>query len=112
MRVYNSESHPIPIDEVVLGWSEGTPAEPFRKGWEIVSPMLRNCQYITHWARLPRPPERDCGSCYRCLANDVWQGLSRMVVCAKCGNKRCPKATDCKNNCTGLNEPEQPGSMY
>lgn len=30
-----------------------------------------------------------------------------MVVCATCGNKRCPHATDCRYLCTGSNEPGQ-----
>lgn len=35
-----------------------------------------------------------------------------MVVCGTCGNKRCPKAADHNNACTGSNEPGQPGSDY
>lgn len=35
-----------------------------------------------------------------------------MVVCAKCGNKRCPHATDHRHECTNSNEPGQPGSVY
>ena len=35
-----------------------------------------------------------------------------MHVCSVCGNKRCPKATDCANECTGSNEPGQKGSRY
>lgn len=36
----------------------------------------------------------------------------RMLLCAKCGNKRCPHANDHNNECTGSNEPGQPGSAY
>lgn len=36
----------------------------------------------------------------------------RMIVCAICGNKRCPHATDHRNACTNSNEPGQPGSSY
>jgi hypothetical protein len=32
-------------------------------------------------------------------------------ACA-CGNKRCPKATDHRLQCTGSNDPGQPGSIY
>jgi len=39
-------------------------------------------------------------------------GPMRMIVCSVCGNKRCPKANDCRNACTGSNEPGQPGSAY
>lgn len=38
--------------------------------------------------------------------------LLRMVVCAKCGNKRCPHANNHLNECTNSNEPGQPGSAY
>ena len=34
------------------------------------------------------------------------------IVCSVCGNKRCPRATDCALPCTGSNEPGQPGSVY
>ena len=36
----------------------------------------------------------------------------RMALCPTCGNKRCPKANDHRNTCTGSNEPGQPGSAY
>lgn len=36
----------------------------------------------------------------------------RMVLCATCGNKRCPHANDHRLACTGSNEPGQPGSAY
>jgi len=34
------------------------------------------------------------------------------MCCGVCGNKRCPKATDCDLMCTGSNEPGQDGSVY
>ena len=37
---------------------------------------------------------------------------AQMVVCAECGNKRCPQATDPELTCTNSNEPGQPGSSY
>lgn len=36
----------------------------------------------------------------------------RMIVCAICGNKRCPRATDHRNECTNSNEPGQIGSIF
>lgn len=48
----------------------------------------------------------DCARCWK-------QPIGRyMVVCRKCGNKRCPKANDHDHACTGSNEPGQPGSAY
>jgi hypothetical protein len=38
--------------------------------------------------------------------------MSLFIVCADCGNKRCPKATDHRLACTGSNEPGQRGSIY
>lgn len=37
---------------------------------------------------------------------------ARMILCAICGNKRCPHATDHRLACTGSNEPGQAGSLY
>ena len=36
----------------------------------------------------------------------------QMIVCPICGNKRCPHASDHDFECTGSNEPQQPGSVY
>lgn len=62
----------------------------------------------------------DYNGCYcaRCLKeNDVTIGGiqfrdCRMILCQVCGNKRCPKATDCRLECTGSNAPGQKGSSY
>ena len=35
-----------------------------------------------------------------------------MILCRKCGNKRCPKASDHTLACTGSNDPGQEGSIY
>lgn len=37
---------------------------------------------------------------------------TRMVLCATCGNKRCPHATDHANPCSGSNRVGQVGSAY
>lgn len=39
-------------------------------------------------------------------------GGTRMFLCEKCGNKRCPHASDHEYECTNSNEPGQPGSVY
>ena len=36
----------------------------------------------------------------------------RFVVCPNCGNKRCPKANDHRNDCTNSNEVGQKGSSW
>lgn len=38
--------------------------------------------------------------------------LTRMVLCLKCGNKRCPHATDHRYACAGSNLPGKKGSVY
>ena len=38
--------------------------------------------------------------------------LTRMILCPTCGNKRCPKASDRRLDCTNSNERGQPGSVY
>ena len=57
--------------------------------------------------------------CRQCLRDRKAEGpggwpaeLTRMIVCATCGNKRCPHATDHRHACTGSNEPGQKGGAY
>ena len=38
--------------------------------------------------------------------------LAGLIVCPDCGNKRCPKASNHRHQCTGSNEPNQRGSIY
>ena len=49
-------------------------------------------------------------SCYRCI-RERNEMPTRMGSCA-CGCKRCPKSSDHRLECTGSNEPGQPGSEY
>lgn len=60
---------------------------------------------------------KNCGQCYECLKDKTDEsGLpltsTRMILCPVCGNKRCPKATDHQNKCTGSNATNQKGSRY
>lgn len=54
-----------------------------------------------------------CNSCRKCLDGVIdeesgWPVLAtRFIVCSKCGNKRCPKATNHNLECTNSNEPGQ-----
>ncbi len=71
-------------------------------------------------------PRQDCG-CLRCIVEwtrtdtEVRRQIREdplsspaimFIVCAICGNKRCPHATDHRHACTGSNAPGQPGSSY
>jgi hypothetical protein len=62
----------------------------------------------------PPPVEREpqcwCLTCRPMRFEDPYS--IRMALCPTCGNKRCPKANDHRNTCTGSNEPGQPGSAY
>jgi len=59
-----------------------------------------------------------CRSCRHCIYEAIDpQDFTRlmmvgMILCATCGNKRCPHANDHRNACTGSNEPGQEGSAY
>ncbi len=52
-------------------------------------------------------PDCWCRTCRPVVLNDM-----RFVVCPDCGYKRCPRANDHRNACTGSNEPGQEGSAY
>jgi hypothetical protein len=53
----------------------------------------------------------DCWRCERDKAEGMFIRV-RMILCPTCGNKRCPKANDHRNECTHSNEPGQKGSAY
>ncbi len=54
---------------------------------------------VIRWARRMS----GCGGCVRC--NPGWFG---MYLCATCGNKRCPAASDCLRwECSGSNDTDQ-----
>lgn len=55
----------------------------------------------------PVIPDCSCRTCRPVTMTDM-----RFVVCPECGNKRCPRANDHMNACTGSNEPGQEGSAY
>jgi hypothetical protein len=51
-------------------------------------------------------------TCWCATCRPVVFGDMRMVLCPECGNKRCPRATDHRNACSGSNELGQAGSAY
>lgn len=58
------------------------------------------------FGRTMKVNENGCG-CHACNPRAAW-----FVVCSKCGNKRCPHATNHENDCTGSNKPGQEGSIF
>ena len=64
---------------------------------------------------LPEAWTGGCG-CWSCTSERVSKSAHPwsmpFVVCADCGNKRCPRATHHDRPCSGSNEPGQDGSRY
>jgi hypothetical protein len=56
-------------------------------------------------------PEARCW-CHAWRREKAWRFARKMILCPDCGNKRCPKANNHGNVCTGSNAPGQPGSAY
>ena len=65
----------------------------------------------------PLPESHCCYLCEQQWIDSLPLGAERLgrhlfIVCQKCGNKRCPKATDHLLPCSGSNDPGQPGSLF
>jgi hypothetical protein len=54
----------------------------------------------------------ECDSCQLCVNTKLGPFEQRFIVCAKCGNKRCPKANNHRHTCARSNESGQVGSAY
>ena len=57
-----------------------------------------------------REPQCWCLTC-RPMRVDDPESI-RMALCPTCGNKRCPKANNHRNQCSNSNEPAQKSSAY
>lgn len=68
-------------------------------------------QDMEAYAATPEAPAQ-VEQCWCQTCRPITLADMRMVVCPDCGFKRCPKANDHRNACTGSNEPGQPGSAY
>ena len=77
-----------------------------KNGIAVGNDQASGC-YRAMLAAAPVPPQREphcrCRACLALLAEPVVE----FTVCPKCGNKRCPKADNHRNACTGSNEPGQ-----
>lgn len=84
-----------------------------------LSEQAERARRLGQGAPLLSPEPTVCG-CYACIGNEpayprsswLTVGMTCMIVCALCGNKRCPHSTHHDNPCTGSNEPGQAGSRY
>lgn len=89
------------------GW-QLVPVEPTENmiGHGCGASVMVVSEVIKAWAAmLAAAPKPEC--CRPVAMTDM-----RFVVCPDCGNKRCPRANDHRNACTGSNELGQEGSAY
>ncbi|BBQ54013.1 hypothetical protein WP2S18C03_30940 [Aeromonas veronii] len=89
------------------GW-QLVPVEPTENmiGHGCGASVMVVSEVIKAWAAmLAAAPNPEC--CRPVAMTDM-----RFVVCPDCGNKRCPRANDHRNACTGSNELGQEGSAY
>jgi hypothetical protein len=76
------------------------------------------CQLGKKCKNTPAQQEPVACECHRCIdekglnVNGLPLSMTKMILCPKCGNKRCPKASDHRLTCTNSNDPGQPGSIY
>jgi len=82
--------------------------EPTNREEESISIESCTGKDPSHLTRSCRYEPVSC--CYNHAS--IEQRMSYMILCPTCGNKRCPKATDCSESCTDSNEPGQAGSRY
>jgi hypothetical protein len=111
-------------------WSTGDRATPVPvlEGWQCAGCRWLPRADVLRFAQITTDPQLmreltelagvvECW-CERCdkeqaSPNEISLFLRfRMNLCPICGYKRCPRATDHRNECTGSNEPGQPGSSY
>jgi hypothetical protein len=61
---------------------------------------------------LAEPVPESSACCHACFKASGAILMTRMILCPTCGNKRCPRASDHRLECTDINEPGQTGSVY
>ncbi|SSF70457.1 hypothetical protein [Klebsiella quasipneumoniae] len=83
------------------------PDWPHEKNEYGINTLTQYADAMLQGGNSPVIPDCWCRTCRPVVLNDM-----RFVVCPDCGNKRCPRANDHRNACTGSNEPGQEGSAY
>lgn len=117
-----TDLHQTVLARLRTSGDEGLPfwaLRPLHESGGAVQEALRDLEAGLHIARDPETEryrlvepvasDESCGKCWACLDG---ASVDHMVVCATCGNKRCPHANNCAYACTASNEPGQPGSAY
>jgi len=77
----------------------------------IRAELGRAYEHYQSQATTPPQPEQE-QKCWCTTCRPITMSDMRFVVCPDCGNKRCPKANDHRNACTGSNEVGQNGSSW
>lgn len=100
------------VKEKYLEWAEKTCRAAMLAAAPHDTPALNSVQSVVtvpdKWIPVSeQKPGCWCRTCRPVFLNDM-----RFVVCPDCGNKRCPRANDHRNACTGSNEPGQEGIAY
>lgn len=102
-----SEKFNLDVDESAQPVKPAAPAAA--QTHETVVPSAEPASVADHLKTCP------CRRCVRERGDQIGglpAALAMMIVCPTCGNKRCPHANDHRHECTGSNEPGQPGSAY
>lgn len=84
--------------------------EAYRTGVDLAAPGGDRTVEINAQTGKARTITCSCATCMPIYIHNA--ATVRMILCPKCGNKRCPHATDHRLACTNSNEPGQPGSSY
>lgn len=90
----------------------------FGTGWNACRAAMLKAQPQNAPQNIPEiipgwiPVSEQKPDCWCCTCRPVVLNDMRFVVCPDCGNKRCPRANDHRNACTGSNEPGQGGGAY
>jgi len=86
------------------------PVDPLRLLVDDVVEALRE-HAMREVQRLGQEIEQE-QECWCTTCRPISMADMRFVVCPDCGNKRCPKANDHRNDCTNSNEVGQKGSSW
>lgn len=114
----NAGSVPVTLTanelSAILSWmtppyiTSGTHTDEFNELRNKVFYALRDAQNDEPVSQ----PYKLTSECWCLTCRPVTMNDMRFVVCPDCGNKRCPRANDHRNDCSGSNEPGQAGSTY
>lgn len=91
---------------------EGMAPEPRQRADEVLrqAGAVLDVQRDTAQTFVPQRPDQGYAAAGPECCRTCWSktgDLMTFIVCATCGNKRCPKAEDHRNDCSGSNAPGQ-----